>query len=171
MQMDWLITSLLKLSRLDAGVVVFQRGPVDVNELIRSSLCPFLITMDLHRIIVQVDAPEGVIIQGDNGWLVQAIQNILKNCMESAGDDGLIEIVCTDNVLFTEIMIHDNGAGFNQEDLPCLFDRFYRGKSTGVQGYGIGLALCRMIITSQGGTVTAKNHPRGGAVFTIRFPK
>ncbi|MEQ2597202.1 HAMP domain-containing sensor histidine kinase [[Clostridium] symbiosum] len=170
-QMDWLITSLLKLSRLDAGVVVFQRGPVDVNELIRSSLCPFLITMDLHRIIVQVDAPEGVIIQGDNGWLVQAIQNILKNCMESAGDDGLIEIVCTDNVLFTEIMIHDNGAGFNQEDLPCLFDRFYRGKSTGVQGYGIGLALCRMIITSQGGTVTAKNHPRGGAVFTIRFPK
>ena len=58
MQMDWLITSLLKLSRLDAGVVVFQRGPVDVNGLIRSSLCPFLITMDLHRIIVQVDAPE-----------------------------------------------------------------------------------------------------------------
>ena len=162
MQMDWLITSLLKLSRLDAGVVVFQRGTVEVNELIRSSLCPFLITMDLHRIIVQVDAPEGVIIQGDNGWLVQAIQNILKNCMESAGDDGLIEIVCKDNVLFTEIMIHDNGAGFNQED---------RGKSTGVQGYGIGLALCRMIITSQGGTVTAKNHPRGGAVFTIRFPK
>ena len=90
--------------------------------------------------------------------------------MESAGDDGLIEIVCTDNVLFTEIMIHDNGAGFNQEDLPCLFDRFYRGKSTGVQGYGIGLALCRMIITSQGGTVTAKTIP-GRAVFTIRFPK
>jgi len=170
-QMDWLLASLLKLSRLDAGVVVFQSDQIDVNTLIGTSLHPFLIPMELHNIDVQIDAPKGMIIQGDSGWLSEAIQNILKNCMESAGENGKIEIVCEDNPLLTEIAIHDSGAGFEKEDLPNLFDRFYRGKNAGTAGYGIGLALCKMIIVRQGGTITAKNHPQGGAVFSIRFPK
>lgn len=170
-QMDWLLTSLLKLSRLDAGIVVFQSERIDVNTLISGALHPFLIPMELHNIALQTDVPKGSIIQGDDRWLSEAIQNILKNCMESAGDNGKIEIVCEDNPLFTEIAIHDNGAGFEKEDLPCLFNRFYRGKNAGATGYGIGLALCKTIITRQGGTITAKNHPQGGAVFAIRFPK
>ena len=127
--------------------------------------------MELHGINVQVDAPKGMIIQGDAGWLAEAIQNILKNCIESAGEKGKIEIVCGDNPLFTEITIHDSGAGFEKEDLPRLFDRFYRGKNQNATGYGIGLALCKMLITRQGGTITAKNHPQGGAIFAIHFPK
>ena len=95
----------------------------------------------------------------------------MKNCIESAGDNGRIEIACQDTPLFTEIIFHDSGVGFKREDLPCLFDRFYRGKNTDTAGYGIGLALCKTIITRLGGTVTAKNHPRGGALFIIRFPK
>ncbi|OOM73678.1 sensor protein KdpD [Clostridium puniceum] len=170
-QMDWLLTSLLKLSRLDAGIVVFQGEQIDVNTLISAALHPFLIPMELHDIALQIDVPKGITIQGDSGWLSEAIQNILKNCMESAGENGRIEIVCTDTPLFTEIAIHDSGAGFEKEDLPCLFDRFYRGKKQNATGYGIGLALCKMIITRQGGTITAKNHPQGGAIFSLRFPK
>jgi signal transduction histidine kinase len=170
-QMDWLLTSLLKLSRLDAGIVVFQRERIDVNTLIRTALHPFLIPMELHDIALQIDVPKGIIIQGDSGWLSEAMQNILKNCMESAGENGKMEIVCEDNPLFTEITIQDNGAGFEKKDLPRLFDRFYRGKNANATGYGIGLALCKMIITRQGGTITAKNHPQGGAIFAIRFPK
>lgn len=170
-QMDWLLTSLLKLSRLDAGIVAFQSERIDVNTLISAALHPLLIPMELHDIALQIDVPKGIVIQGDSGWLSEAIQNILKNCLESAGDNGKIEIVCTDNPLFTEISIHDSGAGFKKEDLPYLFDRFYRGKNPGAKGYGIGLALCKMIITRQGGTITAKNHPQGGALFAIRFPK
>lgn len=170
-QMDWLLTSLLKLSRLDAGIVVFQSEHIDVNTLISAALHPFLIPMELHDITLQTDVPKGMMIQGDLGWLSEAIQNILKNCMESTGDNGKIEIVCVDNPLFTEIIIHDSGAGFEKEDLPCLFDRFYRGKNSGATGYGIGLALCKMIITGQGGSITAKNHLQGGAMFSIRFPK
>ncbi|MBC3797690.1 sensor histidine kinase [Acetobacterium tundrae] len=170
-QMDWLLTSLLKLSRLDAGIVVFQSEQIDVNNLIGAVLRPFLIPMELHTIDLQIDAPKGIMIQGDFGWLSEAIQNILKNCIESAGENGKIEIVGTDNPLFTEITIHDSGAGFEKEDLPCLFDRFFRGKNPNATGYGIGLALCKMIITWQGGTITAKNHPQGGAIFAIRFPK
>ena len=170
-QMDWLITSLLKLSRLDAGIVVFQSEQMDVNNLIRAALRPFLIPIELRNIDVQMDVPKGMIIQGDSGWLSEAIQNILKNCMESAGENGKIEIVCMDNPLFTEITIHDSGAGFEKEDLACLFDRFYRGKNQNAAGYGLGLALCKMIITRQAGTITAKNHQQGGALFALRFPK
>lgn len=170
-QMDWLLASLLKLSRLDAGIVVFQRKKIDVHDLISSALHPFLISMDLHNITLQTDVPKEIFIQGDSGWLSEAIQNILKNCLESAGDDGKIVIACQDNPLFTEITIRDSGAGFAKEDLPHLFDRFYRGKHAEATGYGIGLALCKTIITRQSGTITAKNHPQGGAVFSIRFPK
>ncbi|MGN9164543.1 sensor histidine kinase [Tissierellaceae bacterium HCP3S3_D8] len=170
-QMDWLLTSLLKLSRLDAGIVVFQSEQIDVNALVCAALRPFLIPMELHDIDLQIDAPKGMIIQGDSGWLSEAIQNIFKNCIENVGDNGKIQIVCTDNPLFTEISIHDSGAGFEKEDLPCLFDRFHRGKNVGATGYGIGLALCKMIITRQGGMITAKNHLQGGAIFAIRFPK
>lgn len=169
-RVDGLITSLLKLSRLDAGIVIFQKVPVEVRRLIRASLQPFLISMDLHDISVRTEIPEHVCIQGDPDWLSQAVQNLIKNCVESIGDHGRIEIVCEDTPLFTELRIHDSGAGFAQEDLSRLFDRFYRGKSEKSSGYGIGLALGKSVITGQGGTITARNHPDGGAVFLIRFP-
>lgn len=170
-RMDWLITSLLKISRLDAGMVVFQSEPINITDLIGNALRPLLIPMELHNMEVQTEVPKEMVIQGDSGWLSEAIQNILKNCMESAGENGKIKIACIDNPLFTEMTIHDNGVGFTDEDLSCLFDRFYRGKNQSATGYGIGLALCKMIVTRQGGIVTAKNHPQGGALFVLRFPK
>lgn len=170
-RMDWLITSLLKLSRLDAGIVVFQIVQADVISLIAAAVRPFLIPMELRHIELKTDVPDGIMVQGDPGWLSEALQNIIKNCMESTGQNGRIEIICSDTPLFTEITVHDSGKGFEEEELPCLFERFHRGKKQNTDGYGIGLALCKMIITRQGGSVTAKNHPQGGAVFSIRFPK
>ncbi|MDU3580900.1 MAG: HAMP domain-containing sensor histidine kinase [Clostridium butyricum] len=171
LQMDWLITSLLKISRLDAGIVVFKSEEIDVNKLISTALRPFLISIELHNIDLQIHVEKGIVIHGDSGWLSEALQNIFKNCIESVGDNGRFQITCENNQLFTEIVIHDSGDGFKKEDLPYLFKRFYRGKNTDATGYGIGLALCRMIITRQGGTITAKNHMQGGAVFSIHFPK
>lgn len=170
-QMDWLLTSLLKLSRLDAGIAVFERKQLNVNKLIHTALRPLLIPMELHNITVNIKVPEQITILADEGWLSEAIQNILKNCLESVGHNGQIEILAVDTLLFTEITIHDSGPGLAEIDLPNLFDRFYRGKHSSTTGYGIGLALCKTIITGQGGTVTAKNHPQGGAVFVIRFSK
>lgn len=170
-KMDWLITSLLKLSRLDAGIIAFNCEDTAVADLINAAFRPLQIPMELHNIDLQIQIPEGAVIKCDKGWLSEAVQNILKNSMESCGDNGRIEILCEDTLLYTEIKIHDNGAGFKKEDLPCLFDRFYRGKNTTTAGFGIGLALCRTIIIRLGGTITAKNHPHGGAVFTIRFLK
>lgn len=170
-QMDFLLASLLKLSRLDAGIVVFKKEQIDISNLVSVSLRPFLISMELHNIQIQTDIPEGIEISGDFKWLSEAFQNMIKNSIESVGDNGKIKIACEDNPLFTEVTFHDDGAGFEKEELPHLFERFYRGKDADATGYGIGLALCRTIIMRQGGTITAKNHPQGGAVFYVRFLK
>lgn len=170
-RMEWLITALLKLSRLDAGIVSFKREQIDVGTLIYGSLRPLQISLELHDITVETDIPERTEILGDADWLSEAVQNIVKNCMESAGDHGQIEIACEDTLLYTEITIHDTGRGFEREELANLFERFYRGKNSKAAGYGIGLALCKTVITRQGGIITAENHSGGGALFRIRFPK
>lgn len=170
-QMDFLLASLLKLSRLDAGIVDFKKEQINICNLVEVSLRPFLISMELHNIQIQTDIPEKIEISGDFMWLSEAFQNIIKNSIESVGDDGIIKIICRDNPLFTEIEFHDSGIGFEKEDLPHLFERFYRGKDADATGYGIGLALCRTIVMRQGGTIVAKNHPQGGAVFLVRFLK
>lgn len=170
-QMEWLLTSLLKLSRLDAGIVVFKRENIDVRSLVESAVSPLLIPMELHDISLEKNVPADIRTRGDALWLSEAIRNILKNCMESVGDGGKIEISCNDTLLYTEITVHDSGVGFEKEELHHIFDRFYRGKKENASGYGIGLALSKTIIIGQGGTLAAKNHPEGGAVFTIRFQK
>lgn len=171
-QMEWLVNSLLKLSRLDAGIVTFEIAPMDAAGLVQAAVHPFLISMELHGITLKTQVPDGMMIMGDFSWLTQAVQNIVKNCMQSVckqTDGGSIEIVCTQTPLYDEIVIHDSGAGFAKQDLAHVFDRFYRGKNDDASGYGIGLAICKMIITRHGGTVKARNHPQGGAVFTIRL--
>ena len=170
-RMEWLLDALLKLSRLDAGIVIFQNGTVDVRQLTDTALRPFMIYMELHDIRVDMNIPAGAAVQGDAGWLSEALQNILKNCMESAGNGGRLEICCEDTALYTQITVGDSGPGFDAEELTGIFDRFYRGKGGSACGYGIGLALCRTIINRHGATVTAKNRRDGGALFTIRFPK
>lgn len=170
-QMDWLLTSLLKLSRLDAGIVEFKDGEVEAAKLIDDAARPLLIAMELHDISLQKNVPADICFRGDAAWLSEAVGNILKNCMESVGDGGKIEVSCSDTLLYTEITIHDNGVGFEPEQRYHIFDRFYRGKKESASGYGIGLALSKTIITRQNGTVAAANHPAGGALFTIRFQK
>ena len=170
-QMDWLVNSLLKLSRLDAGVIAFHCEAIDAKSLLLSAAHTLEIPMELHDISLEIHAPSGVMVRGDAGWLSEAVLNLLKNCMENTGYHGKIEVTCEDNALYTQLSIRDNGKGFCPEELPRVFDRFYRGESTSATGYGIGLVLSKSIITRQGGSISAKNHPQGGALFIIRFPK
>ena len=169
-QMDWLLTTLLKISRLDAGVIEMQRAPVPLAALVDTAAEGLRIPLELHDIALDVQIPPTAAWQGDAHWLAEALRNILKNCMEHTPDGGRIAVQCDDNPLFTALTIHDSGAGFDEAELPYLFDRFYRGKGNGA-GYGIGLALAQSIVARQGGTITAKNAPEGGAVFVIKFEK
>ena len=108
---------------------------------------------------------------GDLAWSAEALGNVLKNCMEHTPAGGIISVKAEETALYTQITVRDNGPGFVKEDIPHLFERFYRGKNAGADSVGIGLALARMIVAEQGGTVTADNPAEGGARFVIRFYK
>ncbi len=170
-RIEWLVSSLLKISRLDAGTVTFQREPVEARALVRRAAEPLEAAMDLRDQRFVCDVPEDITLTGDFPWLTEAVGNLLKNCMEHTPEGGTITVRARENALFTELTVSDTGEGFAQEDLPHLFERFYRGKNADEQSVGIGLALSRMIVTSLGGTLKAENGRGGGALFTMRFYK
>ena len=168
-RIDWLITTLLKISKLDAGTVQFKQEQVGMENLIRKSCAPLLVPIELRGQELAINATGDFIC--DVAWTSEAIGNIVKNCMEHTPEGGRIEIETNDNALYTEILIKDNGTGISQEDMPHIFERFYKGKDSDDKSFGVGLALARMIITSQKGTVKAENRKPTGAMFSIRFYK
>lgn len=174
LRIDWLITALLKMSKLDAGTVHFQNSIISVQKLIEKAVEPLAVPIELknQKLIYHID--EKISFYGDLSWSAEALSNIIKNCMEHTPDDGsgTIEIEAEENVVFTRITIKDNGCGISEEDLPRLSERFYKGKNSSENSFGIGLALARMIIASQNGTLKAENNKYApGASFTIKFYK
>lgn len=170
-RISWLVEALLKISRIDAGTAVFVQEQVEVQNLIDTVLEPFAIPMELREQQVKLDIPSETTFTGDFSWCCEAVSNIVKNCMEHAGEGGVLTLRAQENSLYTELVIEDNGPGIDPEDLPHLFERFYKGKCSFGSGIGIGLALCRMIIKQQNGAIKAENRSEGGAKFTIRFYK
>lgn len=168
-RIEWLITALLKISKLDAGTVQFKSEHTPFCELINRSVAPLLVPMELREQTLDVKA-EGEFC-GDIAWTGEAIANIVKNCMEHTPNNGKVCISTADNALFSEIVISDNGVGIAAADLPHIFERFYKGANSDKGSFGIGLALSRMIINAQNGTVKAENNPDCGAKFTVRFYK
>ncbi|HCW73028.1 MAG TPA: sensor histidine kinase [Clostridiaceae bacterium] len=168
-QIDWLISALLKLAKLDARTAKMAKEKVMVKDLLRRATEPLGIAMEIKEQELKVNQTGEESYKGDIYWSAEALLNILKNSMEHTQPGGTISIDVSENVLFTEIIIKDDGMGIDKEDLPHLFERFYKGKSSSQTSVGIGLALTRMIITQQGGTVKAENNLDKGAKFTIRF--
>ncbi|MBD5495846.1 MAG: HAMP domain-containing histidine kinase, partial [Lachnospiraceae bacterium] len=160
--------ALLVLSRLDAGTLLLQKNEVDVFTLL------VLAADNLQELLVNsgsfIDIPESgeMTIIADLDWTMEAIMNLMKNCMEH-NPGGTIHCYYEQNPLYTEIRIWDDGNGFAKEDIPHLFERFYRGKNAGDGGIGIGLSLAKEIVERQNGTIRAYNKPDGGALFEIHF--
>lgn len=168
-RMDWLVETLLKISKLDAGTITLASEPLSVQQLITKAVEPLSISMDIRNQHLEISCGSEQ-LQGDFSWTAEALTNILKNCMEHTPVNGSIFVHAKETPLFTQIDIEDTGEGFALEDLPHLFDRFYQGHNFTEGNYGIGLALARSIITSQNGTIQAQNGAKG-AKFTIKFYK
>lgn len=168
MRLTHLEESLLILARLDAGTLVFHKKETDVYTLLVLA-ADTLQTLFLQA-GVSVTIPEfgEMPITVDSEWTMEAVMNLLKNCAEHS-KGGTIRCACEQNPLYTQILIWDEGEGFAKEDIPHVFDRFYRGKNAGKGGIGIGLALAKEIIERQNGTIRAQNRPEGGACFNVRF--
>ncbi|MBQ7386336.1 MAG: HAMP domain-containing histidine kinase [Ruminococcus sp.] len=168
-RIDSLITALLKISKLDAKTVQFKPQNLSLEELVNKSCEPLLVPFELRGQELAISA-EGEFF-GDLAWTCEAVGNIVKNCMEHTPEGGKVEVIAVENPIYSEIVITDNGTGIDTDDLPHIFERFYKGKNSGDNSFGVGLALARMIITGQGGTIKAENRKDKGAKFTIRFYK
>ena len=168
-QIERLLDNLLIIAKLDAGAIVFRRETVKAADLITKAIQPLEIKLELKDIDLQIEI-QGE-LQCDFFWTAEALTNVIKNCLEHCSAAGVIKLKSHDNPLYFEITVEDNGTGFDPQDLPHLFERFYRGKNAAADSIGIGLALARQIIHEQGGTLKATNKAHGGALFTFRFYK
>ena len=161
--------SLLMLSKIDAGTLLLKHERVDLYTALN------LAAENLYDILrenhISIEIPENGCIEffGDLEWTMEAFINLMKNCMEHSKPGGIVHCDYAGNPLYAEIQIWDDGTGFDAEDLPHLFDRFYRGRRAAGNGIGIGLALARSIFELQNGTIAAYNRRNGGACFEIRL--
>lgn len=170
-RIEWLVSSLLKLSKIDAGTIHFKKEPIAVLELIRRSTEPLLIPMDIKDQRLRLDSEAEVSLVVDANWTVEALINILKNGVEHTGEGGEITVSYSDNALYSEIIIADNGKGIAKDDLPYIFKRFYKGKNANEGSIGIGLAMAHSIITSQNGDIEVTSEPGKGTTFMLKFYK
>lgn len=170
-RMEWLIKSMLKLAKVEAKVIEFKTEKVNIDELIRKSISPMIIPMELKNISISIDGKEDASYTGDIEWSTEAITNIIKNCVEHTPDNGQIEINYEENPIYSEIVIKDNGEGIDKKDLPNIFKRFYKGKNSKSDSVGIGLAMAKSIVESQNGTIYVKSKKGVGSEFHIIFHK
>ena len=161
--------SLLLLSRIDAGTLTFDRKPTDVFTILS------LASDNLYELFLQngvlIDIPEmgEMNINVDLNWTMEAVMNLMKNCMEATETGTAVHCSYEKNPLYVQIRIWDEGKGFAREDIIRLFERFYRGRNRKTDGIGIGLPLAKAIVEMQEGVLSAYNLMEGGACFEIRF--
>lgn len=169
-KMNWLITNILKISKLDADATEFKRDEVSMLSVLDDSLKPFALTAELKNIAIQNGANDFV-FNGDESWTVEAISNIVKNCLEHTNDGGKITISSESTNLYNKLTISDNGCGIAEEDLPHIFERFYHGKNSSKDSVGIGLALAKTVFEKENASVKVESEQGRGSVFEIRFYK
>ena len=168
-RIEWLVTALLKVAQLESDTVKLKKEKTNVEEVVNKALEPLKIQAEIKNIKMKLKIEKNTNYKGDYYWSVEAISNIIKNCIEHSENGGIIEIISETNPIYTEIIITDEGKGICKEDLPHLFERFYRGNNSGSEGIGIGLYLTKMIVSKQNGVITAKNRENKGAEFNIKF--
>lgn len=169
-RIEWLVSSLLKMAKLDAKTVEFKKENVYADDLILKAVEPVSILMKdkNQRFILCGDNP---LLSIDINWTSEALLNIIKNCSEHTPNNGEIKAEIFDSVMYTEIVISDNGVGISSKDLPFIFERFYRASKSNTDSVGIGLAMSYSIITSQNATIHVKSKLGVGTSFSIRFYK
>ena len=168
---NWLVISMLKLSKLDANVVQFYDEKINLNKFIGEIIKNLEIPIEVKNQKIIIDGNENVSFIGDYKWQQEAITNIIKNCIEHNVNNGTIYINYEENSLFTKITIRDEGEGIPKEDLKHIFERFYKGKNSSENSVGIGLALAKNIIEKNNGMINCKSELDKGTEFVIKYMK
>ncbi|WP_291245171.1 HAMP domain-containing sensor histidine kinase [Fournierella sp.] len=164
----WLVEALLRLSRLDAGVVPFEKKEHPARQVLQRAaggLAEFYLKRGVE---LQADCPEGLFCVCDLEWTAEALANLLKNAAEHTPPGGRVRVECSCQALYFEFRVQNEGSAIPEEELPRLFERFWRGASASPGSVGIGLPLARSIVRGQQGDVTAENTPEG-PLFRLRL--
>ncbi len=171
-RIDWLIKNLLKMAKLEAGVVEFKKETAPIHMSLEKSIAGLKYLADEKNIIISVAGDRSICANHDVSWTVEAFSNIIKNCIEHSFNGGNIEINWEENSVFLEVVIGDRGMGIPREELPRIFNRFYKGpNSCNPTNIGIGLYITKNIIEGQGGAVYVSSEHGKGSKFIIRFMK
>ena len=168
---SFLIISLLKFSRLEAGVEDFIKEKINVKELISACLKRLEIPIEIKNQNIVIKGKEDSFFIGDYKWQEEAITNIIKNCIEHTDENKNIYINYEENNLYTKIQIIDEGNGIDKEDIKHIFERFYKGKDSSENSIGIGLALAKTIIEKDNGYISCKSEKGKGTEFIIKYMK
>lgn len=169
-KIKWLVTTLLKISRLDAGTVIFKNEVHSCDDIISTAVAPFLVMLELKGIELQCEVPDFLLCV-DRRWTIEALENIIKNCAEHTQSGGKISITGESTNLSSIIRISDNGCGIAPEELPHIFERFYHGRGSSDDSVGIGLALSKSIFERENAEISAKSKEGVGTEFTVKFYK
>lgn len=164
---SFLVQSLLKLSKLDAEAVKFRYEQVEVKSIVDECIKNTAVMAEILGVRLETEC-NNIILNCDRKWLCEAVTNIIKNCIEHS-QNGNIKITADQNKLYTKISIKDNGSGITKEDLPHIFERFYKGKNSSDDSVGIGLSLAKTIIEKQGGYISVSSELNKGSEFVIKF--
>lgn len=171
-RMEWLIVSLLKLVRIEAGSIVFRKNEIRIRDLIEDAAFSLQLLSEQNKQTLQIHGGEDLLIQGDDEWMKEAFINLMKNAMEHTPEGGVIHVRLEEHSLFSTVVIQDYGEGIHPEDVPHIFKRFYRGKSNSKsQGIGIGLSLSKVLIEGQGGQISVFSKHGEGTEFRVLFLK
>lgn len=164
-----LVQSLLTLSRLDADSITMKQGEVSVGELLEICRERTEILAELGEVTVNTQDCGNINLNCDKKWMSEAITNILKNCIEHTPPGGSVTMFASQNKLFTEITVKDTGSGIPKNELPHIFERFYKGSGSDENSIGIGLSLAKAIIEKNNGYISVKSKVSEGSCFMIKI--
>ena len=168
---NWLVISILKLSRLEANVVKFSDNKINVKKFIDEIIDNLEIPIEIKNQKIIIEGNKDVSFIGDYKWQQEAITNIIKNAIEHNKKNGKITIKYEENVLFTKITIIDEGQGIAKEDLKHIFERFYKAQNSSDNSVGIGLSLAKNIIEKNNGMINCKSEIGNGTEFIVKYMK
>lgn len=168
---NWLVISILKLSRLEANVVKFSDNKINVKKFIDEIIDNLEIPIEIKNQKIIIEGNEDASFVGDYKWQQEAITNIIKNAIEHNKENGKITIKYEENVLFTKITIIDEGQGIAKEDLKHIFERFYKAQNSSDNSVGIGLSLAKNIIEKNNGMINCKSEIGNGTEFIVKYMK
>lgn len=166
----WLVISLLKLAKLDSNTAVFIKKEISIKELVDNVIRNLTIPLDIKGQKIIVEGKDATII-GDYNWQLEALTNILKNCIEHTPENKNIYINYEENNFYTKIVIRDEGVGIDKKDVKHIFERFYKGKNSSENSIGIGLALAKTIIEKDNGYILCNSKINEGTTFEIKYMK